>query len=137
MKSVILKLDKERELRYGFKALKLLREKFGNKSLSEMMELKVDEIPQLIWAGLKMEDKALTVDKVEDLLDEAITMKKTYTIMDVTSMGLEALALQMGVDLKKVEADALKKLEKKQEKKQPKRQPKKTTVSTKQPKRSR
>jgi hypothetical protein len=131
MKPIILKLDKDRELRYGFKALRLLREKFGNKSLSEMMELQVDEIPQLIWAGLKLEDKDLTVEKVEDLLDDAITLKKTYTIMDVTSMGLEALALQMGVDLKKIEADTLKKLEKK------KKQPTKTTLSTKRQKRSR
>lgn len=109
MKLIVLKLDRERELRYGFKALKLLKEKFGNKSLAEMMDLQVDEIPQLIWAGLKLEDKALTVEMVEDLLDQAITIEKTYTIIEVTSMGLEALAIQMGVDLKKLTADDLKK----------------------------
>jgi len=123
MKEHILELDKSRGLRFGFKALRAIREKFGDKSIDQLLNIKVDEIPVLVLAGLKWEDKALTLDRVEDLLDGAIPEK--YTILEVTTLVLEALAAQMGVEPKKVKADGTKK---EPEKKQ---QMKKTIPSTK------
>jgi hypothetical protein len=97
MKDYILELDKPRELRYGFKALRMIRQKFGDRNLDQLQNIKMDEIPSLAWAGLKWADSALTVERVEDMLDEAIPKK--YTIMAVTTMILEALAAQMGVEI--------------------------------------
>ena len=107
IKDYILKLDKDRELRFGFKSLKTLRDNFGDKSLDQLLNIKMDEIPILIWAGLKWDDATLTIDKVTGLLDKAIPEK--YTILSVTEIVLEALAAQMGVDTKKVLADTRKK----------------------------
>ncbi|GAI39450.1 unnamed protein product [marine sediment metagenome] len=112
MKDFILKLDKNRELRFGFKAMRAIREKFGDRSFAELLNLKLDEMPQLVLIGLKWEDKQLTIDRVEDLLDAAI---QRYPILDVTNLTLEALAAHMGVDTKKVTADVLEKNAKKQE----------------------
>ena len=121
MKDYILKLDKSRQLRYGFKALKLIRDKFGDKSLDQLMGLKMDEIPTLIWAGLKWEEPNLSIEKVTGMLDDAIP--NTYTILEVTMIGLEALSAQMGIDTKKVLADVqaqeLHELQKKKKAKQP------------------
>ncbi len=103
MKEYILDLDKPRELRFGFKSLRAIREKFGNKSLSELMNIEVDEIPVLVLHGLAWDEKALTLDQVEDLLDAAIPKK--YTVLGITTLILEALAAQMGIDTKKVIAD--------------------------------
>ena len=102
MKDHILELDKSRTLRFGFKAMRTIRTKFGDRSLDQLMNIKVDEIPVLAWAGLTHEDRALTVEQVEELLDDAIP--KTYTILKVTELILEALASQMGVEPKKVKA---------------------------------
>lgn len=91
------------------------------------MNIKVDEIPVLAWVGLTHEDKALTVEQVEDLLDAAIPEK--YTILKVTELILEALASQMGVDTKKVKAGD--QGEKTKAATEEKKQPTKTTPSTK------
>ena len=104
MKDHILELDKSRTLRFGFKAMRTIRNRFGDRSLDQLMSIKVDEIPVLAWAGLTHEDKALTIEQVEDLLDAAIPEK--YTILKVTELILGALASQMGVDTKKVKAGA-------------------------------
>jgi len=103
VKEYILDLDKPRELRFGFKSLRAIREKFGNKSLSELMNIEVDEIPVLVLHRLARDEKALTLDQVEDLLDAAIPKK--YTVLGITTLILEALAAQMGIDTKKVIAD--------------------------------
>ena len=131
MKDYILELDKPRELRFGFKAMRLIRNKFGERSLDQLMNIQIDEIPYLAWAGLTHEDKALTVEQLEDLLDAAIPKK--YTILSVTNLILEALAGQMGVELpKKVKAgDQEKEAEKPKTATEEKTQPTKTIPSTK------
>ena len=136
MKSYILDLDRERELRFGFKATRLIRQKFGNRNLDALMNIKVDEVPILVWAGLKWEDKQLTLEQVEDLLDDAIPQK--YTILKVTGIVLDALATQMGIEPKKAKAGAPVVEKKKAENPKPevaeteeKNQPTETTPSTK------
>lgn len=109
MKNYILELDKPRELRFGFKALRMIRERFGDRSIDQLLNLKIDEIPVLVLAGLKWEDKALTLDMVEDQLDAMIPER--YTVMEVTTTVLEALATQMGVDAKKLPAGVKKVVE--------------------------
>ena len=118
MKQYILKLDEERELRFGFRALRKLRQDLGGKSLDELLDIKVDEIPVVLHAGLVWEDKELTLDKVEELLDE--TIGKKYTIIELTTIALEALASQMGVDLKKALASTLEEEDPKEKKKKKK-----------------
>ena len=132
MKDYILKLDKDRELRFGFKAMRTIRQKFGDRSLDQLLNLKLDEIPVLVWAGLKWNDNALTIEQVEDLLDDKIP--KTYTIMKVADMTLEALATQMGIDLKKLPAGGQVVEAEKPAAATGKKQPTKTTPSTKKPK---
>ena len=128
MKDYTLDLDKPRELRFGFRAIRTIRNKFGERSLDQLMNIQVDEIPYLAWAGLTYEDNALTIERVEELLDEAIPKK--YTIMKITEMILEALAAQMGVDTKKDKADD-QEAEKPKTETEEKSQPKRTTPSTK------
>lgn len=130
MKDYILNLDKDRKLRFGFKSLKLLRDNFGDKSLDQLMNIKMDEIPVLMWAGLRWDDATLNVPKVTDLLDNAIGEKK-YTILSVTEIVLEALAAQMGVDTKKVLADTRKKAAETAEKQPIKKEVQKIIPSTK------
>ena len=107
MKDYILDLDKPRELRFGFKATRAIRQKFGDRNVESLLNIKVDEMPILAWAGMKWDDKTLTVDKVEDLLDDAIPKK--YTILRVTEIVLEAFSDHMGITSKKAKADDQKK----------------------------
>ena len=68
MKDHIINLDKPRKLKYGFKAHKIIREKYGEKkSLADILNVHADEIPFFAWAGLVWEDKSLTYEKVEEL----------------------------------------------------------------------
>jgi len=137
MKDHVLELDKSRTLRFGFKAMRTIRNRFGDRSLDQLMSIKVDEIPVLAWAGLTHEDKALTIEQVEDLLDEAIP--KTYTILKVTELIIGALSAQMGVEPKKVKADVptvTAEIENPEAVTEEKKQPTKTIPSTKKQKKS-
>jgi hypothetical protein len=97
----ILDLDRPRKLRYGFKATRLIRKQFGGKKdLTDVLDINVDEIPFFIWAGLVWEDESLTVEKVEELVDEKIPGK--YRVIDVINIVVKAIADQIGVPEKKV-----------------------------------
>jgi len=104
MKDYILNLDRPRELRFGFKSHRMINQKFGNRPLESLMDnLKMEELPAMVWAGLKWDDKQLTVENVEDLLDAAIPKK--YTILEIIEIALEAFGKHLGrIDLKKVAA---------------------------------
>ena len=102
MKDYILGLDRPRTLRFGFRSTRAIREKFGDRSFTELMNMKLDEIPMLAWAGLMWEDKNLTVEQTEDLLDAAIP--KSYTLLKIAEIVLNALADQMGMKPKKAKA---------------------------------
>ena len=138
MKDHVLELDKTRTLRFGFKANRMIRQKFGDRTIEDLLNtLKVDEMPILAWAGLKWEDNALTVEQVEDLLDTVIPKK--YTIMKVTEIILEALAEHMGANLKKAKADVptvTAEVENLEAVTEEKTQPTKTIPSTKKQKKS-
>lgn len=96
MKEHILDLDKPRKLRYGFRALRIIREKYGeNKELTDVMDVNVDEIPFFAYAGLVREDESLTPEKVEELIDDAIPDR--YTVLDIVGIIAKAIADQIGV----------------------------------------
>lgn len=132
MKDYILDLDKPRKLRYGFKALRLLRQKYGERSIESLMNVPVDELPVFAWAGLKWEDDSIKVEQVEGLLDEAIPEK--YTIMGIIEVVMGAMAAQIGVDLKKIPAGDREKKTEKVEKKAEKPEPTGTIPSSRKPK---
>jgi len=90
----VIKLDKDRHLKYGFKAIRLLRERFS-KPFTQVLELAVDEVPAFVWAGLVWEDNALTVEKVEEMLDE--TIPERYTMQSIMALISNALTSQLGV----------------------------------------
>lgn len=103
MKEYILNLDKPRKLKYGFRALGLIREKYGEKTeLTDVMEIDSDEMPFFAWAGLAWEDTKLTPEKVEDLIEEKIG--ETYTIMDIIGIIVGAIAEHVGVKIGKKKA---------------------------------
>lgn len=72
---VILELDKPREIKFGVKAIKIIEKlkkcKISNLNLDQ---LTTDEIIQITHAGLI--DKSITVEQLEDLIDEHTTVGK-------------------------------------------------------------
>lgn len=84
---VTLELDKPRELRYGFKALKKLEEHFEAPviKLLTLLQTKVedeslttDDVLVLIWVGLIKDDPSLTKDQLEKIVDES-----DYSLFDL------------------------------------------------------
>lgn len=100
MKEHILELDRPRKLKYGFKALGLIRAKYGEKTeLTDVMTIETEEMPFFAWAGLAWEDGALTAEQVENLIEDKIG--DTYTIMDIIDIIVHAIADHVGVKLTK------------------------------------
>ncbi len=66
-RGVPLMLDKKRRLRFSLKTMRLLREEFGDKTLTT--GLGQDSIGKFLWYGLKHEDPELTIDQVEEMID--------------------------------------------------------------------
>lgn len=77
---VYIKLDRERELRYGHKALKTLTAITG-KALTEMnmSSFDLEELEKIVYAGLLTDSRKngekLTLEMMEDLLDEAPSLQ--------------------------------------------------------------
>jgi len=95
MKDYILNLDKPRKLKFGYKASRLMREKFGNKDFADIGIKNIDDMPVIAWCGLVWEDPDLTVEKVEELLDEKISDE--FTVVGSMTIIISALAAHMGV----------------------------------------
>jgi len=97
-------LDKDRTLKYKFRAIKLLEEQFKvpfgqlDKVFSDTEKLTVDQIITLIWAGLIHEEKDLTHDQVYQMLENS-----DYSFMDVI------LLFGKGFGISTPELEALKK----------------------------
>jgi len=107
VREYILELDRPRKLKFGFKAIRLIREHFGEKDVSDLLNMKVDEMPIIAWAGLVHEDPDLTIEKVEDLLDGSIPER--YTVVEIVNILAEALADHFGVSEKKTTSSRRKK----------------------------
>jgi len=102
--AIKIHLDKERILKYSFRAIKLLEEKFDvpfgqlDQVLNDTNKLKVDDVITLIWAGLIHEEKDLKHEQVYELLDAS-----DYSFMDVVDL------IAKGFGVSTPELDALKK----------------------------
>lgn len=96
MKDFILNLDKPRKLKFGFKATRLISEKFKNRDLKQLVEFALDEFIFLAWAGLMWEDESLKEEDVERLLDEKIGVE--YTQTDIANIVAEALTAHSGAE---------------------------------------
>jgi len=87
-------LDRERKLKYGFKALRLLRQRFSAPVEDVLQNISVDQIPAFIWAGLIWEEPDLRVERVEELLDEKVPEK--YTMLQITEIVSAAMTSHLG-----------------------------------------
>jgi len=78
---IYVKLDRERELKYGFKAIKLLEQEYEDIPFIQLLEklsedlikgkLSIDQISFLVYIGLVREDKTITREKTIELLEES------------------------------------------------------------------
>jgi hypothetical protein len=94
---VMIDLDRPRELRFGFKALKMIEGMFKKPLMEvDLGNLKSDTLEKILYAGLKADDKDLEFDKMEDLLD-LIPYKEI-----VGKMG-DAISKAYGIDPGEVE----------------------------------
>lgn len=96
MKDYILNLDRPRKLKFGFKATRLINEKFKSRDLKKLVEFALDEFIFLAWAGLMWEDESLTEEKVEELLDEKIGVE--YSQTDIANIIAEAMTAHSGAE---------------------------------------
>jgi hypothetical protein len=96
MKEYILNLDRPRKLKFGFRATRLINEKFKQRDLSKLVEFALDEFIFLAWAGLLWEDENLTEEKVEMLLDEKIGVD--YSQTDIANIIAEAMTAHSGAE---------------------------------------
>lgn len=82
----ILKLDRERVLRFNVAAARKFKQLYGT-PLYLVRVVKADGLEMLdhdclchiLWAGLQHEDRRLTVDRVAELLDELLKAKRPLT----------------------------------------------------------
>lgn len=71
-KLTTVKMDKERHLKFGMRALVELEKELG-RPITELEDgLSMEDLVILFYVGLKWEDKKLTKEKTADLMDEAI-----------------------------------------------------------------
>jgi hypothetical protein len=94
MKDYILNLDRPRKLKFGFKADRLLTEKYGEQEVWDLEKIALQEFVFFAWAGLVWEDESLTVEKVEALLDEKIGTE--YSQFDIITLITEAMSAHLG-----------------------------------------
>jgi hypothetical protein len=88
-----LELDRPRKLKFGFRAMRLIKEKLGDKDLADIENMAADEMPTIAWAGMSTDDPALKVEDVEGLLDDAIPER--YTLTGIITILTDALLEHM------------------------------------------
>lgn len=68
--------DKEYELKFGFKAILMLEKHYNEKNLSKLFSEHIGEsfsgLAVMVWAGIKHQDKNASINKVENMIHEAI-----------------------------------------------------------------
>lgn len=83
-----IKLDRERQFRYGMRAISLIEKKFKKPiSKVDMESLTMEETATLIWAGLAHEDKELTPDRVITLVDDYSNVTKVLSLAGEALQG--------------------------------------------------
>ena len=92
-KSVLIELDKARNLRFGINALCQLEDMIG-KPVTDLQDgAGITEIRAMLYCGLAWEDPDLTVDEVGEIMDDAMSDKG----IDYISKKLtESITLSIG-----------------------------------------
>jgi hypothetical protein len=82
--SVSLSLDKRRELKFDIRACRELEAQLGKPLgavLQDITSFGVNAMVVALWAGLKHEDKALTIGLTEKLFSKYVTDKKSMRVL--------------------------------------------------------
>ncbi len=95
-----IKLDKERNFRYGMKAMSILEEKY-KKPVAEIdfSKFTMKETATFMRVGLMHEDESLTDEKVMEIVDKHCTIGEAFKIAN------EAFSAAFGVSTEETEAD--------------------------------
>ncbi|KAA0957693.1 hypothetical protein FQ085_06485 [Planococcus sp. ANT_H30] len=94
MKIVQIKMDKERNLKFGMNAVVKLEKDLGM-SIAEMQdEMSMENLMKITFYGLKWEDKKLNFDDIGDLMDAAIEHYETFAA--VIELVMEAFTATFG-----------------------------------------
>ena len=88
-----LELDRRRKLKFGFRAMRLIKEKVGDKDIRDLENMAETEMPIVAWAGLNAEDPNLTIEQVEALLDDSIPER--YTVAGIITVLVKAITAHM------------------------------------------
>ena len=99
MKEHFVELDRKREIRFGFKAMRAVEAKFGKKAIENIGDMATTEMPALLLIGLQWEDKTLTLAKLEEMIDD--TIPKINTIASIVLITLAAVGASLGVEFVK------------------------------------
>lgn len=97
---VAIQLDKARNLRFGTNAIVQAEELLGFR-ITEMQARTagMTELRILLWAGLKHEQKDLTLDEAGDLLDEAEDFKELGDkLKEALQLAFKMQAKQQGTE---------------------------------------
>ncbi|MHB8077428.1 hypothetical protein [Desulfosporosinus fructosivorans] len=87
----VIKLDRERTLKFRRKELKLLEKTFGKKiSKIEFEDMGIDDVTKMIHLGLLYEDSELTLEKAEELVDNS-----AMTFGEMMMAVMEAFKISM------------------------------------------
>jgi len=106
--SVPIMLDKQRNLKFGFRAMITLEDLTGKtffeiiQDLQDLEKVKVSKIRDVMWAALIHEDKELTLEQTIDILDQG-------NCMDLLGKLMEAVNLALGETEGNAQAGAVKK----------------------------
>jgi len=111
---VYVKLDRERELRYGFKAIKLLEQEYDDVPFIQLLEelsenlikgkLSIDQVSFLVYIGLVREDKEMTREKTIELLEES-----DYDLPSIAELLMKIFQAFLGASPEDMKKDLSKK----------------------------
>lgn len=94
-KSVMFKLDKERNFKYPFSSLKKLEELLGKPISTVDENMTFTEVQALIYCGLLWEDKKLTFEKTESILDNYFD-EEDASFSEMMESAMTAVAKSLG-----------------------------------------
>ena len=91
-KKVYIELDKQREIKFNMNALATLEQSYGSfkKAMEALQDSSIVAMRALLHAGLRHEDKSLTVDQVGELVDMGNIGDVTGKIMEAFQSALPA-----------------------------------------------
>lgn len=101
---VVIKLDRERELRFGHKALKLYQAVSGKDIEDLGQDFSLDEIEKLMYCGLFSDahkhGETLKLEDMEDLLDQTTYEEIIEKMTEALNASFGTLPNKMGIATK-------------------------------------